>query len=165
MTNNWLQAVLKPVLLLVLANPVSLVHGGSKQPGLTIVGPVVAYERSVLQLAQLTFVPNKEVVIVRVDKLLKGREPARYLKVVYNYGTDEPAFEKEIFDSRKQWRFRLKRDQSCDSSIGQMKSVEPQSKEGPAVSGLKFTSETDVLPDETSLPCYELKPGDYKLQK
>src|SRR5690349_3038411 len=165
MTNNWLQAVLKPVLLLVLANPASVVHGGSKQPGLTIVGPVVAYERSVTQLAQLTFVPNREVVIVRVDKLVKGREQARYLKVVYNYGTDEPSLMKEILNSQKQWRFRLKRDQSCDSSIGQMKTVEPATKEGALVSGLKFISETEVLPDETSLPCYELKPGDYKVQK
>ena len=166
MTKSWISALMSMVLIM-LADPVSLVHGTNKESMLTIVGPVVAYERSVTRLAQLTFVPNTEVLIVRVDKLIKGQERAHYLKVVYRYGTDEPSLAKEVFDSRSQWRFTLKRDRNCDSSVGQLKSVKTQTKEGEEVtlSGLKFTGETEGLTEDTNLPCYVLKPGNYRAQK
>lgn len=167
MTKSWIQAALITVVLIMLADPVSLVHGTNKESMLTIVGPIVAYERSVTRLAQLTFVPNTEVLIVRVDKLIKGQEQAPYLKVVYRYGTDEPSLAKEVFDGRSQWRFTLKRDRNCDSSVGQMKSVKTQTKEGEEVtlSGLKFTGETEGLTDDINLPCYVLKPGNYRAEK
>lgn len=167
MTKSWIQAALITVVFIMLADPVSLVHGTNRESMLTIVGPVVAYERSVTRLAQLTFVPNTEVLIVRVDKLIKGQQQAHYLKVVYRYGSDEPSLAKEVFDGRSQWRFTLKRDHKCDSSVGQMKSVKTQTKEGEEVtlSGLKFTGETEGLADDTSLPCYVLKPGNYRAQK
>lgn len=166
MTTSWMQSALMIAVLLMLAYPVSLVHGTNKEPTLTIVGPVIAYERSVTRLTQLTFVPNTEVLIVRVDKLIKGQEQAHYLKVVYRYGTDEPSLAREVFESRNQWRFKLKRDRNCDSSVGQMKPEKIQGKEGKDVilSGLKFTS-TEGLPDDTNLPCYELRPGNYRPQK
>lgn len=167
MTKGWIQAALMTVVLIMRVDPVGLVHGTNKESMLTVVGPVVAYERSVTRLAQLTFVPNTEVLIVRVDKLIKGQEQSHYLKVVYRYGTDEPSLAKEIFDSRSQWRFRLKRDRNCDSSVGQMKSVKAQIREGEEVtlSGLKFIGETEGLADDTNLPCYVLKPGNYRAQK
>src|ERR1044071_5529669 len=99
MTKTWKLAVL--MIALFITNPTSLVHGKNKQSRLMIVGLVIAYEISVTRLAQLTFVPNREVVIVRVDKLIKGREEARYLKIVYTAGTDQPSLSKEIFDGRK----------------------------------------------------------------
>jgi hypothetical protein len=167
MMKSWIQAALMTVVLIMLHDPAGLVHGTNKESMLTIVGPVIAYERSVTRLAQLTFVPNTEVLIVRVDKLIKGQEQAHYLKVVYRYGTDEPSLAKEVFDGRSQWRFTLQRDRNCDSAIGQMKSVKTQTKEGEEVtlSGLKFTGETEGLPDDTNLPCYVLKPGNYRAQK
>lgn len=167
MTKSWMESALIIVVLIVLADPVNPVRGTNKESMLTIVGPVIAYERSVTRLAQLTFVPNTEVLIVRVDKLLKGHEQAQYLKVVYRYGTDEPSLSKEVFDSRSQWRFTLKRDRNCDSSVGRMKSVKTQIKEGEEVilSGLQFTDETEELTDDTNLPCYILRPGNYRAQK
>ncbi|HEX6649013.1 MAG TPA: hypothetical protein VF075_05725 [Pyrinomonadaceae bacterium] len=167
MTKRWMQSALMSVTLIILADPVSLVHGTDKDSMLTIVGPVIAYDRSVTRLTQLTFVPNTEVLIVRVDKLIKGKEQAHYLKVVYRYGTDEPSLAKEIFDSTSQWRFKLKRDRNCDSSVGQMKSVKIQTEEGEEVtlSGLKFSGQTEGLTDDTNLPCYVLTPGDYRAQK
>ena len=167
MTKSWMQSALMSVVLIMLADPVSLVHGTNKESTLTIVGPVVAYEISVTRLAQLTFVPNTEVIIVRMDKLIKGQEQAHYLKVVYRYGTDEPSLAKEVFHGRSQWRFTLKRDRNCDSSVEQMKSVRTQPKEEEEVtlSGLKFTRETEGLTDDTKLPCYVLKPGNYRAQK
>jgi len=167
MTKSWMQSALMSMVLIMLADPVSLVHGTTKGSLLTIVGPVVAYETSVTRLAQLTFVPHTEVLIVRVDKLIKGHEQAHYLKVIYRYGTDEPSLAKEVFDGRSQWSFTLKRDRNCDSSVGQMKSVRMRTKEGEEVtlSGLKFTRETEGLTDDTNLPCYVLKPGNYRVQK
>ena len=155
------------VVLIALVGPVSAVRGTIMESMLTIVGPVVAYERSVTRLAQLTFVPNTEVLIVRVDRLVKGQEQAPYLKVVYRYGTDEPSLAKEIFHSRSQWRFTLKRDSNCDSSVEQMKSVKTQIREGEEIvlSGLQFTDETERLTDDTRLPCYVLRPGNYRAQK
>jgi|KBSSwiStaDraftv2_1062776.scaffolds.fasta_scaffold224344_2 hypothetical protein len=167
MTKSWIPAALMTVVLIMLHDPAGRVHGTNKESMLTIVGPVIAYERSVTRLAQLTFVPNTEVLIVRVDKLIKGQEQAHYLKVVYRYGTDEPSLTKEVFDSSRQWRFILKRDSNCDSSVGQMKPVKTQTKDEEEVtlSGLKFTGETEVLADDTCLPCYVLKPGNYRAQK
>jgi hypothetical protein len=167
MTKSWIQAALMTVVLIMLQDPGGLVHRANKESMLTIVGPVIAYERSVTRLAQLTFVPNTEVLIVRVDKLIKGQEQAHYLKVVYSYGTDEPSLTKEVFDSKRQWRFILERDRSCDSSAGQMKAVKSQTKEGEEIilSGLKFIGETEGLADDTHLPCYVLKPGNYRVQK
>ena len=167
MTKSWMASVLMTAVIITLLNPMSLARGTNKEPMLTIVGPVIAYERSVTRLAKLTFVPNTEVLIVRVDKLRQGQEHAQYLKVVYRYGTDEPSLAKEVLDSRSQWRFTLKRDRSCDSSVGQMKSVKTQTKEGEEVilSGLKFINETERLADNTNLPCYELRPGNYRAQK
>ena len=164
MTKSWMQSALMSVTLL-LSNPVSLVHGTNKDSMLTIVGPVVAYERSLTALVQLTFVPNTEVLIVRVDKLIKGKEQAHYLKVVYRYGTDEPSLTKEVLDSSSQWRFRLKRDHNCDSSVGQMKSVKTPEEEEVTFLGLKFTGKTEGLTDDTNLPCYLLEPGNYRPQK
>jgi len=165
MTKSWIQAAL--ITVLMLHDLAGLVHGTNKESMLTIVGPVIAYERSVTRLAELTFVPNTEVLIVRVDKLIKGQEKSHYLKVVYRYGTDEPSLTKEVFDSRRQWRFILKRDSNCDSTVGQMKAVKTQTKEEEEVtlSGLKFTGETEMLADDTYLPCYVLKPGNYRAQK
>jgi hypothetical protein len=155
MTKSWMQSAWMSVVLIMLADPVSFVHGTNKESMLTIVGPVVAYERSVTRLAQLTFVPNTEVLIVRVDKLIKGQ--GRHIISKSFTG---------VFDSRSQWRFTLKRDRNCDSSVGQMKTVRTQTKgeEEVTLSGLKFTGETEGLTDDTNLPCYVLKPGNYRAQ-
>ncbi len=50
MMKSWIQAALMTVVLIMLHDPAGLVHGTNKESMLTIVGPVIAYERSVTRL-------------------------------------------------------------------------------------------------------------------
>jgi hypothetical protein len=136
-----------------------------KKQSLEAIGSVVAYDQLV-PLTNITSAPQSQVLLVRIAKRLKGQEVGPYIKVVYKYGSDEASLPQEIFDGKSQWRFILKRDNGCDSSLGEMKATKPQTKEGEVtLPRLKFTSGTEGLEDKASLPCYVLKPGNYRAQK
>lgn len=121
MTKKWARAVLVVALLMTLSEPAaSAKYDGGKGERLTVNGTVVAYELSALRLAKLTFVPQTELLIVRVGKRIKGREASRYIKVVYTFGTDEPSLPDAIYAGGNQWRFTLTRDRSCDGALKDM---------------------------------------------
>ena len=137
----------------------------SKKQSLEAIGTVVAYDQLV-SLTNITSAPQSQVLLVRIAKRIKGQKVGPYIKVVYKYGANEPSLPQEIFDGESQWRFILKRDNGCDSLLGEMKATKPQTKEGQVtLPRLKFTRETEGLRDEARLPCYVLKPGNYREQK
>ncbi len=166
MTRNHLLSLIL-VQLIAWFNPMA--ESGSmrsEKKSLVVVGTVIAYDQ-LLPLTNITSAPQSQVLLVRIEKRIQGRESAGYVKIVYEYGADEPSLPKGIFDGKSQWRFLLKRDGRCDSSLREMKAAKSQTKEGEEVTlpHLKFTDETERLPDDTILPCYVLKPGSYQLQK
>jgi hypothetical protein len=166
MTRNHLLSLILVQLIAWLNPMMEFDSMRSENKSLVVVGTVIAYDQ-LLPLINITSAPQSQVLLVRIEKRIKGRESAVYVKVVYEYGGDEPSLPKGIFDGKSQWRFLLKRDGRCDSSLREMKAGKPQSKEGEEVTlpHLKFTDETEVLADDTNLPCYVLKPGNYRAQK
>ena len=133
---------------------------------MVVIGTVIAYDQLV-PLTNITSAPQSQLLLVRIERRIKGRETARYIKVVYKYGVDEASLPETVFDGKSRWRFILKRDRSCDSSVGQMKAAKHETKERDEVMlpHLKFTSETKGLEDNTNLPCYVLKPGNFRAEK
>ena len=141
------------VALLVVVSSVTLAdYGRRAKPELVIVGWVVAYDERA-SLANITSAPQLQILIVRIAKRLAGREESRYLKVVYEYMQNEAKLPSEVFDGKTQWRFALMKttvqDQRCRSPL----------------QGLKRITGTgnEEVPSETSLPCYALRSGDFKV--
>jgi hypothetical protein len=166
MTRNQLLSLIFVQMIAWLNPMVEFGSMRSEKKSLVVVGTVIAYD-PLQALTNITSAPQSQVLVVRIEKRIKGRESAGYLKVVYEYGGDQPSLPKGIFDGKSQWRFVLKRDGRCDSSLKEMKAAKPQSREEEKVTlpHLKFTDEEERLPDDTTLPCYVLKPGSYRLLK
>jgi hypothetical protein len=117
-------------------------------------------------LMNITSAPQVQILVVCIRRRIEGQEAEPYIKVVYQYGGDGTALPKEIFDGKSQWRFILRRDDLCDSSLGEMKATKAQNEEGQiSLPHLKFTSGMDGLADDLKLPCYILKPDGYRVQK
>lgn len=164
MTKRWARAALIIALLMTLPEPAASAKcGGGKGERLTVTGTVVAYEQSALRLAKLTFVPRTERLIVRVDKRIKGREDSRYIKVVYTFGTDEPSLPDAIYAGGNRWRFTLTRDRSCDGAV-QDPTSNTDAKAGAQIPQLQRTpgAEAEAIPTDSSLPCYALRPRDFR---
>ena len=112
---------------------------------------VVGYDE-LAPLMNLTSAPQIEVLIVRVMKLIKGKEQSDYIKVIYQHLHNQPDLPKEFFDSRHLWRFTLTRASSDDLSCkGPLPRLRPAT-----------GAETEQLPGNTSLPCYILRPGGFR---
>ncbi len=134
-----------------------------REKQLVIVGTVAGYDQF-LSLVNLTSAPQVQLLIVRVEKRIKGREESRYIKVIYKYGTDEPSLPEEIFNGKSQWRFTLTRDHSCDCSVREMQSKQIEGEGGAEATlpRLKRTNATEEIPNNANLPCYALRPSDLK---
>lgn len=107
-----------------------------------------------------------QVLLVRISKSIKGRAAGPYIKVIYKHAANDSPLPQDIFDGSTLWRFILKRDSSCDSTLRELKAVKPQTKEGEmTVPRLKFKTETEMIEDEVNLPCYVLRPGKYRVER
>ncbi len=152
-------------LLILCITPANEIYGVRPETqSLEAVGTVVAYDQ-VAPLANITWVLQSQVLLIRVSKSINGRAAGPYIKVVYKYRLNDSPLPQNILDGNTQWRFILKRDTSCDSSLREMKAIKSQTKEGEiTVPRLKFKSGTEIKEDEVSLPCYVLKPGKYRVE-
>lgn len=154
-------------LLILCIKPADEMYGvRSETQSLEVVGTVVAYDQEA-PLTNITWVMQSQVVLVRISKSIKGRAAGPYIKVVYRFAPNESPFPQNILDENTEWRFILKRDISCDSSVREMKTMKAKTEEGEitAIPRLKYKNETEVIEDEVSLPCYVLKPGKYRMEK
>jgi len=153
-------------LLIPCINPTNEICGlVAETRTLEAVGTVVAYDQLV-PLANITWVLQSQVLLIHISKSIKGRAEGPYIKVVYKYATNDSPLPQDVFDGHSEWRFTLKRDNSCDSSLREMKALKPQVTEGQgAVPRLKFKTETEMPGDDVNLPCYVLKPGEYRMEK
>jgi hypothetical protein len=165
MTRNYLLLVVAPLIL--CSKPPNGIYGlPLETQSLEVVGIVVAYDQAV-PLTNITWGMQSQVVLIRISKSIKGRGAGPYIKVVYRFAPNEPPLPQNILDENTQWRFILKRDISCDSSVREMKTMKAQTEEGEiiAIPRLKFKNETEVIEDAVNLPCYVLKPGKYRMEK
>jgi len=165
MTKKYLVFVVV-ALLISCIKPTGEIYGVRPETqSLEAVGTVVAYDQ-LAPLTNITWVLQSQVFLVRISKSIKGRAKGPYIKLVYKYAPNDSPLPQNILDGNIQWRFILKRDISCDSSLREMKAVKSQTKEGEiAIPRLKFRSETEMVEDGVSLPCYVLKPGKYRIEK
>ena len=166
MTKQYLLYVVV-ALLIPCIKPTNEIYGvRSETQSLEVVGTVVAYDQAA-PLTNITWVLQSQVVLIRISKSIKGRAAGPYIKVVYRFAPNESPLPQNILDENTRWRFILKRDITCDSSVREMKTMKAQTEEGEitTIPRLKFKNETEVIEDEVSLPCYVLKPRKYRVEK
>jgi hypothetical protein len=100
------------------------IYKSTARQSLEVIGNVVAYDQLV-SLANITPAPQSEVLLVRVAKRIKGQEVGPYIKIVYTYWANQRSLPPDVFDGKSQWRFSLKREEKCDSSLAEMKAAKP----------------------------------------
>ena len=150
-------------LSIVYLNPSNITFGLTReQEPLEAIGTVVAYDQ-LISLTNITSAPKSQVLIVRIARRIKGPKNRSYIKVIYKYAANESPLPQNMFDGNNQWRFILTRDFRCDSTLREMKPI--VTTQGQAIPRLKFTREKDLIQDGVSLPCYVLKPGQYRMQE
>lgn len=163
MTKNYLLLLIVALLIVYSKPPTTVSDSPHGSQSLEAIGTVVAYDQ-LGALTNITSVLQSQVLIIRIARRIKGRENQSYIKVVYEYAANESSLPQNIFDGNSQWRFVLKRNLSCDSTLKEMKAT--KTKAGDImVPRLKFTREIEILEDEVNLPCYVLKPGKYRMRK
>jgi hypothetical protein len=149
-TSSVLLALLS-VSLVGMPGPRSAVERPRKQ-GLIVTAVPVRYD-ALAPLANLTFGTQIEVLIIRVQKLITGREPSKYLKVVYQHLHGQPDLPREIYERQSLWRLALtkasKDDVSCNGPLSELTPTPG--------------TQPEQLPDDAGVPCYVLRPG--QLQK
>lgn len=165
MTTKYLLSV-AVALLIACIQPTNEIYGLQlEMQSLEAVGIVVAYDQFV-SLTNITWVPQSQVLLVRISKSIKGRAEGPYIKVVYKYAPNDSPLPQNIFDGNDHWRFTLKRDISCDSSLREMRAIKSQTvKEDIDLPRLKFKNGTEKPGEEVTLPCYVLKPGKYRMEE
>ena len=165
MTKKYLLSVVIALLILCVKLTNEIYGVGPQTQSLEAVGTVIAYDQ-LAPLTNITGVLQSQVLVIRISKNIKGRAAGPYIKVVYKYAPNDSRLPQNILDGNTQWRFILKRDISCDTSIREMKVIKSHTNEGEiTVPRLKFKSETEVVEDKVSLPCYVLKPGKYRMEE
>ncbi len=146
--------------------PARLENSGT--PKLKIIGTVIGYDGSVSRSLGVAEGMKYEILLVRVDKVLKGKEKSKYIRINYVYGYDIPPLPDEIFDGVKQWSFELKRDTDYDDPLREMLYVRAEDEKGkelPPVPVLARVpgAENEKLPTEdTIIPAYKLIPGKFR---
>jgi hypothetical protein len=110
-------------ILLLLAVPAAGATPGCSrvdtQDHIEIIATVVAYNLSVLSVAKLTSVPNDDVILVRIKRVLAGHVKSRYVIVHYQYWDSEPRLPDGFHNAKAQWRLELNRDSTCDKSFSE----------------------------------------------
>ncbi|HEX8286725.1 MAG TPA: hypothetical protein VF556_01940 [Pyrinomonadaceae bacterium] len=131
-----------------------------KKKNIKIVGKVVGFD-SLAALSNITYAPQSQLLILRIDNLLKGKEKARHIKIVYEYFSTEAAYLSELLsDKNQKWKLNIARDASCDSTLKESKyskSYSIDNKEELLINRLKDVDGLENIPENTKLPCYILK--------
>jgi len=129
-------------------------------------GEVIGFDRFA-SLTNITSAPQSQTIVVKLNKITKGKQSQPYVIVVYKSWKGEPLLPEKIFNGKSKWKFRLAREESCDSTLEDIVSLknteENQNFEG--VSRFEWTSLKPDVADNVKLPCYILGYKDYKMIK
>ena len=110
-----------------------------------------------------------EVFVFGIDKWEKEAGwSAAPVKVVYEFYRDEPNLPAKFFDFSSRYKLTVVRDTKCDESVKSLSfeaNVSHSGKPLPATYVLKVLEgvPTDVLKPDLILPCFVLRPGQYKV--
>jgi hypothetical protein len=139
------------------------------QKTMTTIVTVIGYDR-LAEAGNLTSAPQSQLLIARVDKILKGKEKAKYIKIIYEYFSSEETHLKALLsDEKHQWKFVLSRNKRCDSTLKEAKYAKgialDGAKEIMPVLLLKDVGGLEAISESTNLPCYSLKSDGIKSQR
>lgn len=109
-----------------------------------------------------------EVFIFGPDNEKKPGSPPVPVKVVYEFYRDEPNLPEKFFDFSSRYELTVVRDTKCDESVKSLSYETHVSESGkplPATYILRVLdgAPTDVLKRDLMLPCFVLRPGQYRL--
>jgi len=110
-----------------------------------------------------------EVFIFGIDKWERSSgKSASPVKVVYEFYRDEPNLPEKFFDFSSRYELTVVRDTKCDESVKSLSyevNLSDSGKPLPATYVLKVLdgAPTDVLKPDLILPCFILRPGQYKV--
>jgi len=109
-----------------------------------------------------------EVFIFGIDKWERYGKSAAPVKVVYEFYRDEPNLPEKFFDFSSRYELTVVRDTKCDESVKSLSyeaNVSESGKPLPATYVLKVLdgAPTDVLKPDLILPCFVLRPGQYRV--
>ena len=109
-----------------------------------------------------------EVFIFGIDKWERTGKSTAPVKVVYEFYRDEPNLPEKFFDFSSRYALTVVRDTKCDESVKSLSyeaNVSESGKPLPATHVLKVLdgAPTDVLKPDLILPCFFLRPGQYKV--
>jgi hypothetical protein len=109
-----------------------------------------------------------EVFIFGIDKWERTGKSAAPVKVIYKFYRDEPNLPEKFFDFSSRYVLTVVRDTKCDESVKSLSyeaNVSESGKPLPATYVLKVLdgAPTDVLKPDLLLPCFVLRPGQYRV--
>jgi hypothetical protein len=137
-----------------------------KKEKLKATGEVVGFDRFA-SLTNITSAPQSRTLIVKLNKLIKGKQSHPYTIVVYKSWGGEPLLPEEMFNGKSKWKFKLTSENSCDSTWKDITSLE-NSQENQDFKGNSRFEWIPVKPDvadNANLPCYIFGYKDYKMIK
>ncbi len=106
--------------------------------------------------------------VVFVFGVEKGEAPLNPIKVAYAFFKSDGPPPDSFFDYSKRYELQAVRDPKCDESVNSLsyaKNVDESGKPSPPTYVLRFLPGAPkvVLKPDAILPCYVLRPGNYKL--
>jgi len=134
----------------------------SQKTNLQVSGTIVGEERLFGHIYSRTALQRK-ILLVRVDSILKAEERSQYILVQRTYRlADYP--EPVDLAGNHQWRFKLKREKSCDSSLRSLQFAFFSDNAGQTVGLLpriraREQSTAVQLSFSQLLPCYTVAPN------
>lgn len=125
---------------------------------LRAIGRVVGFDRFA-SLTNITSAPQSQTIILKLDKILKGRQSRSYVVVVYDSWKGKPSLPEEMFNGKSKWKFYLTRKESCDSEWQNIVSLNSDGESQVFTRSSRFewiTSKPDIA-NNVKLPCYALE--------
>jgi hypothetical protein len=114
-----------------------------------VVGEIVGYDK-LSPLFHITFAEKLQTFILKVDKVLKGKESENYIIVVHKTFDNENKLLEKILKGSNKVKLKLRREKSCDSSLERLK--------------IEWVSKLTTKPD-SKMPCYLLNAKDIIFMK
>lgn len=141
----------------------------SAEKASVLVGRVVAYVDSMAVGAGLG--PQYERLIFGVEsKGDRGEQNIRPVQILYAFFKSDGLLPHSFFDHSKLYELHVVRTPRCDESVKKLSYEENEDETGkqlPPTYILRMMdgAPKDLLKPDSILPCYMLRPGDYRVQK
>lgn len=153
---------------LVLFPLASSVCGASgEEVELVVEGTVVARYLAIGNMICQDGWNQENIIVLRIERQIKGSEPHQYVRVHYPFicGLTSP-LPTRIYNAKRYWRFTLTRSQECDGPLkGDLYPTDDRrmNERMPFPSIYRTThAEDELVPFDTEMHCYQLKPKGFK---